>query len=223
VHAFLNFESASSEEPVIEEEEEREDEAATTTGTADLLPPYPIPDALELPPLPSSRRDRFPSVEDRVKVYMSNWYLPSCHDGGKARYRYLEPSDSRDASTVESTTARARKLWIEEPRNVVGASSTGYVVESRVVPDKAFFLNRTSLRECGHVDPGVTTSQAKLNQIKNLRLLYCPDVATTLLTALDHVLWEQGLEEDDRVPILMQFGDMRFSKVRSFALCTTPP
>ena len=33
--------------------------------------------------LPKKRADRFPSVQDRVKLYMGNWYLPPCTSSSK--------------------------------------------------------------------------------------------------------------------------------------------
>ncbi|KAL7555947.1 hypothetical protein ACA910_005487 [Epithemia clementina (nom. ined.)] len=36
------------------------------------------PDKALLPSLPNERAKRFPSVEERVKVYMGHWYLPPC-------------------------------------------------------------------------------------------------------------------------------------------------
>jgi hypothetical protein len=174
------------------------------------LSPYPIPDVLDLPPLDAARKDRFPSVEERIKVYMSNWYLPSCTgsggsnnsitDRGKVKYKFLFSSNSSSVGEV----------WIQEPRNLAGTNSTEYVVDSKVVPDTAFFVNRTLLAKCG--DPKTVP------QIKNLRSLYCPDAVSTLLVALDHLRWEEGKnggkEQEDEVasvPILVQFGDMRYS------------
>jgi Glycosyl transferase family 90 len=182
-----------------EEPEEEEDE---TVG--EDLTPYPIPEGMELPPIVSTRRERFPSIDERVKVYMSNWYLPPCNDQGLVKYKYV----FNDATASGAATP---SVWLQEPQNLVGTNSTSYVVHSRVAADTAFFLNRTSLSECGY-DPTVK-EQSKLNQIKNMRNMYCPDASSMLLTALDHVTWERGRRIDDHVPIVMQFGDMRFSHV----------
>jgi hypothetical protein len=35
---------------------------------------------------PKTRSERFPSVEDRVKLYMSDWHLPPCSDADKLSY-----------------------------------------------------------------------------------------------------------------------------------------
>ena len=35
------------------------------------------------------RDKRFPSIDDRVKLYMSNWYLPPCNDTDQVAYEYL--------------------------------------------------------------------------------------------------------------------------------------
>jgi hypothetical protein len=37
------------------------------------MPPNP-------PDLPARREDRFPSVEERVKLYMADWYVPPCEN-----------------------------------------------------------------------------------------------------------------------------------------------
>ena len=46
---------------------------ATTTSRGDLIPRLPTP-------IPTERKDRFPSMEERVKIYMSDWYVPPCEE-----------------------------------------------------------------------------------------------------------------------------------------------
>lgn len=39
------------------------------------------------------RHKRFPLIDDRVKLYMSNWYLPPCNNTGRVAYEYLGNND----------------------------------------------------------------------------------------------------------------------------------
>jgi len=34
-------------------------------------------------PTPTDRSDRFPSIEERIRLYMGDWYLPPCTDADK--------------------------------------------------------------------------------------------------------------------------------------------
>ena len=200
------------------------------------------------PTLTFTRDERFPSVEDRVKIYLSNWYLPSCSSSsknGKVRYHYL-------------SNATWPTVWIQEPTNVEGqgGSTNGttttdllllpppprqYIVESAIEPDRAFYLDRDTLLACSNPNhnnqspsniPSKALYQDRIQQYRNMRL-YCPDVADTLLTALDHVVtwtsWPSSssstLKDDNNIsppppppppPILLQFGDMRYSHVYQY-------
>ena len=51
-------------------------------------------------PSPSIRANRFPSVETRIKLYMSNWYVPPCpgDDGAFVKYSF----DNKDEDTTNS-------------------------------------------------------------------------------------------------------------------------
>lgn len=97
------------------------------------------PESVDLPEVDATRRERFPSIDERAKVYVSNWYLPPCSDQGKVKYKFIA-SDSASSAT---------SVWIQEPRNLIGTNSTEYVVNSTVAADKAFFLNRAALKACG--------------------------------------------------------------------------
>lgn len=61
---------------------------------------------------PSDRSDRFPSVEDRVKLYMSNYYLPPCNDTERIHYTYNFPHSvtlfTCDNKTIDTISTRVR-------------------------------------------------------------------------------------------------------------------
>ncbi|KAL7557671.1 hypothetical protein ACA910_021094 [Epithemia clementina (nom. ined.)] len=54
--------------------------------------PVPNPKTL-LPGIPERRSERYPSVEERVRIYMGAWYLPPCK-------KYDDEADSNNMSTI---------------------------------------------------------------------------------------------------------------------------
>ena len=42
---------------------------------------------------PKERKDRFPSVDERVKLYMSDWYLPPCDASFRFGYKVTPSSE----------------------------------------------------------------------------------------------------------------------------------
>jgi hypothetical protein len=129
-----------------------------------------------LPP-PFTRSDRFPSIDKRVKLYMSNWYVPPC-PGKSIRIHRLD----------------ATSLAIQESKSTIQAAnkkrSRILVIRSEMKRERIFFLDRTTLWNCTQ-DPkcGMQT--------------YCQDAQSTLVPALDRV----GIGNDGWVPVFLQFGD----------------
>jgi len=176
--------------------------------------PYTIPaDAASRVEIASTRAGRFPSVQDRVKLYMSNWYTPPCpgyDTGRRVAYRYVGETNETHWSA----------LWIREPEDR-GNNASEYLIESKIEPDKAFFVDRRTLLACATAegDRGADLDAVlRIEAPKNMRM-YCSDVAESLLPAFDHVQWERKLKgdvvrdtvEDPMPPLLLQFGDLRHS------------
>lgn len=140
---------------------------------------------------PRSRRERFPSLQERVQIYMSNWYSPPCHD-----------SD--------------RHLFTLENDNVLVHNMT---ISPRIEPDTLFQLKEDIVHQCTKSKQELA-SEAEQNQTSLLEEyidskpqsrgnmgMYCADV-TEIFTILHFLPQEQ---QQDVIPILMQFGDMKHS------------
>ena len=134
---------------------------------------------------PTSRRDRFPSVDERVKIYMSNWYEPPCRDEEKHHF------------------------------NVKGGSvEIGQItVKQDIRPDYLLWLNEAIVRDCARTKQEVNLDRNNSITLPTERFvdeaarfnmqIYCVDV----LEAFEF-LHQLPLNE---VPLLMQFGDMKHS------------
>ena len=132
---------------------------------------------------PRSRRERFPNVEERVRLYMSNWYLPSCQQKESSfAYRPL------DESRVK----------------IVGTNMT---LSRDVTPDRVLWLKEEVVLDCARYDVDVDTDDSsapyRVEFRKNMRM-YCTDVVE-VFDIVTH------LDVESMPPVLAQFGDMRTS------------
>lgn len=132
---------------------------------------------------PLTREERLPTVEQRVKLYMSNWYEASCRP---LSYTYQNSDDGWST------------LMLQDLENMTLA------VESIIEPDKMFFVDERTLNNCvnGPSDDKLFTGRV---QFRENMLMYCSDAADSMVTAVDHT--------EVRAPILMQFGDLKHSHV----------
>ena len=105
---------------------------------------------------------RFPSAEDRVKIYMSNWYVPPCQGGN-----FIEISDINVTSLAVRESITTRQSDNKE-------SGRTLVFKNDVLINRIFFLDRHKLWDCAS------------NYVKP-PLAYCRDVLSTLLPVLDRV------------------------------------
>ena len=141
------------------------------------------------------RSTRFPAINERVKLYMSNWYLSPCSDDDRVAYEFIINSDDDDESVL------LRELEIGDPRRPrlfrVNAQFDG----SRDAGgfDYVHFLNRTAMNAtCSH--------------------RYCKDFREFLFPALDRLdddaikSTTTTTETTTAAPILYQFGDSEKTK-----------
>lgn len=126
------------------------------------------------------RTYRFPSIDDRVKLYMGDWYLPPCKEDWKIR---VPPNEGKDAHTI---------LLHEITLN---NTSRELAVRSQVEVSILFFFNQKQLSLC--------------SQIKWPIGPYCSDSEATVGFA------KQYMKLDERIPILMQFGDEMYTRAYS--------
>jgi Glycosyl transferase family 90 len=137
----------------------------------------PIPVHLpKNPHLDQSRAERFPSREARVKLYMSNWYVPPCRSDsnmGMAQYEYTmlhhnahhldQPHNPSGMHENDEAMRKRTTVTVTEAANVVPASSSingtnnntvspprTFTIESLVTPDKTFVLDRSVILECAN-------------------------------------------------------------------------
>mmetsp|Transcript_49848 Transcript_49848/g.143475 ORF Transcript_49848/g.143475 Transcript_49848/m.143475 type:complete len:461 (-) Transcript_49848:221-1603(-) len=159
----------------------------------------------------SLRENRFPSVEERVKLYMSNWYAPPCpgNEDGLIRYSF---------ETKEGSDWRVAKVTGYQNHPVIKNTTSPMEIESIVKADMLLFLEDEIIQNCAieDFDENEVTDKRQLELSKRIEFranmrMYCDDVKRLLLTAWNHVQWER--EDEEAPPILMQFGDNKDSHV----------
>jgi hypothetical protein len=108
-----------------------------------------------------SRTLRFPSVEDRVKLYMSNWYVPPC-PGSFIQVNHTDAS----SLTIHEVTSKEQAADNQEGRTLL--------FKSEIAMDNIFFVNRHTPWNCTQHTRMIVRS-------------YCQDVQSTLLPTLERV------------------------------------
>lgn len=156
-------------------------------------------DAIQVPNVAATRARRFPSVEQRLKVYLSNWYVPPCPNYKKGLLHYgYNRSQEYPILTVKEASDR-------------GVNATTLELQSVVEPDMVFYLDRETILECNmlrHLESGGNESSTPSRVLAPRNMfMYCQDTLISLLRAVDHVGWELELN-DDQLPILLQYGDL---------------
>jgi len=171
----------------------------------------------------STRSERFPSVASRIKLYMSNWYVPTCKDDtdldGFFRYSYQHVnSDDSHWPTLEVAGLKDHPTVNQTMRIMSN-------IESIIEPDMLFFVDTDTIVNCANFsydeEWGLKVRDPLMDRIKfrhNMRM-YCQDVEQLLLPAWNHVRLEEGKtnarneKENDPPPVLIQFGDNKQSHV----------
>lgn len=156
--------------------------------------PVAIPKKLPNPLPPTTRTERFPSREQRLKLYLSNWYIPPCanYSDGHVHYKYMD----KEIVRFEERRDRNASLILN--------------VESTIVPDKLFYVEAANIQTCASYDEESDSAvdiPAKLNP-RNMRM-YCVDVRDDAIPADEVVAWEK--QNQKMAPLLFQFGDLKHS------------
>lgn len=146
-------------------------------------------------PLPSQRTLRFPSVEERVRLYSSDWYLPPCsnYEEGKTNYRI-----------INSTAVRVQGPLRKRRRQ--------YTISNVLAIDDVFLMDRETAINCSRHK--ITRNGTVADHSKE----YCLDAAHKLLPTLDRLLSRRP--ELRKIPVLLQYGDSVSS--RSFGAANLP-
>lgn len=142
---------------------------------------------------PTNRRDRFPSVKERVKLYMGNWYLPKCANSTQDAFRYRMDH-----------VASGRLSW---PVLNVTFTNNGEsrIFNSTVMPDQWFVMDARVMKDCARKPwKHVLTGKRETDRVRNRRNMrpYCSDVLDLL-----KLMASMDKKAHDAVPILGYFGD----------------
>lgn len=155
----------------------------------------------------SGRKGRFPSVDDRIKLYMSNWYVPPCpgNTNGFVGYTY---DYSKEWPSVSATDLLQENV-----------NQTTLAIQNMIKPDILFLLDSEILHDCARPHKQYAIDQENGTKLKTearvkFRInmnMYCTD-AVDLLRVMEH-LEIDGEESDikDTTPLLLQFGDRKRS------------
>jgi len=99
---------------------------------------------------PTERKDRFPTVAERVKIYMSNWYSPPCDNSTRLEYR-IEYNGSYPTLKVLNAENKEQDTY-----------------ESIIDNHKALILHRPLLEQC-------SKNNFTEPRMKKVILRYCND------------------------------------------------
>lgn len=146
------------------------------------------------------RRYRFPSVQERIKLYMSNWYKIPC-------------APQAELSTLSSTFQRP--LGMRKEMSPKGDSLV-YFIKEKEVPHKSdpriFRIDRkvAPARMFYGYAPSIQTCAADQNPKKRAMRNYCKDVNQTIIPLIDSL--NDGTLTVRDMPIMFQFGDATEAK-----------
>lgn len=105
-------------------------------------------------------------------------------------------------------------------------STKVYEVESKITPDKMLYMHEEIIENCADLTYGIEeeTDKRRLELAARVEFrlnmkMYCADVQDSLITANNHIRWEEELKAkkkgDKKVikqrPVLLQFGDNKLS------------
>ena len=109
-----------------------------------------------------TRRERFPSVEERIQLYASNWYQPPCNSAQQFRWYQHDGGES------------------------LVVSNTTFGVD--IVPDQTFYLSEEIIIDCARdEDDSADLPTSRHIQFRHNMRMYCVD-AVEMIELLDHHL-----------------------------------
>jgi hypothetical protein len=149
-----------------------------------------------------NRPQRFPSIEQRVKIYMSNWYIPPCDDAARVSYYYTKLSQNYVLTVLELSLQQQLLEKIVDTDQKQQQEQRMFHIDSNFAEsgknddsfDTVHFMDRELFLGCKH--------------------RFCRDTVEHLLPSLDRELNNNtgvvvsNNENDHSIPILYQFGDV---------------
>lgn len=194
-----------------------------TNEENDVVDPFPPPlygyqSLLEM----KGRHQRFPSVPERVQVYMSNWYLPPCQhqpqqqrdpekEDGFIHYSFVDNIDATTEGGASSSSGRL--LLVREVETV-----TSFYRADDDDDEKNSYSKNSRRRQTFRLDSNTTLG--RLHFIVREKMIpehcdseYCVDILKHWVPAVDRVV---GLNTSTAVsPVLFQFSDEELSRAMS--------
>jgi hypothetical protein len=178
-----------------------------------------------------SRRHRFPSIAQRVRLYMSNWYLPPCPQTQRIQYQYMyhhPESSSHNIRYFDNHTDD--KNFDTAGTSVV--TPTGNTTNVSYVMVQEISLHRplqTKFEDYVHIpykpprrfqfdsvfQADDTIHLVDRQQFIQCKHRYCIDLKESFLPFIDRNQHHQDNSttiEPIPIPVLFQFGDSRESK-----------
>ena len=142
------------------------------------------------------RHRRFPSVEQRIKLYMSNWYTPPCDDSARISYRFSNSSSKKGKMAFVSL----KELTLQEQQDDVIENEKLNHREQRI-----FRVQTGSAESRGSFDEIHFVDRELFQSVKHM---YHRDIVEFFLPSLDKLL-NNKTGTNNTTPILYQFGDTR--------------
>jgi hypothetical protein len=139
----------------------------------------------------TNRSSRFPTVDERVRVYMTNWYAPPCGDDGNNNNNSNNKPDAFVRYTTEVKGGVETMLFIE----------TRTEKEKKRGPLRTFSINATVGFDELHY------TKTKLAAFQDCTNAYCSDMVKYLFPVIP--------PSDRDLPILFQFSDAE--KTRAYS------
>lgn len=140
----------------------------------------------------TDRNQRFPSVDDRLKVYLSSWYLPPCSKDDLSAIRftnsYKKMTKTHRNKDINATFVNFFNM--ETPDDIWSISNV-------VIADRLFFVDEHNVMEF---------IQANSTYMRH----YVNDVVDSIIPAMTRVGWNYHLKNNPS--LIIQFGDAAFSQ-----------
>jgi hypothetical protein len=167
------------------------------------------------------RYQRFPSVQDRVKLYMSNWYIPPCEDNidGHVHYKYsvFSVGHKNDTTTNKSMGFTPTKSTVVlQPIS----TSTGIDITSNATPITMLSVDTTYTRDPTFFlyDRDVITNECTDNLCYDAHQYFIPYVDQYYTNDESGRNTKSVDKTNDihynTVPLLLQHGDANFYRAK---------
>jgi hypothetical protein len=151
------------------------------------------------------RSERFPTVEERVKLYMSNWYLPPCRNAsiGKFAGKYTR-------STIQTNDGNESWSWpilnISDPWESISNKSS-MMIDSFVTPDRRIVLHRATIEDCARSKEEYDLQGKRFTESRVMKRWNMFSYCTEVVELMDQMDRMDRDEDGDPTPILALFGD----------------